>query len=328
MSHRTMMKRASVFSASILVVAVTATATEVPVFVIAGQSNAVGAGTSYQTLSPSLKAVQPKVLYSGPQESPVGWTALAPPTQVAQMNYPNDPKGGFGPELMIGKTISETLGGQLVAETKYAVDGTNLYQEWNPNAPGSLYYSMLARVRDALQKLPVQKPGITGHVAGFFWMQGESDALAGRTANQYQADLANLIAHIRSDFGDPDLPFVFGRITSLWPNAESIREAQANVAATVPYTYVFNTDALERLPAPNAGHYDNQGMIDLGIGFGNGYLAMTSVPEPGTSGLIQAGVAGLLFDWARRCKGRGDARRRIRAFSVLHEWRNAWMQKR
>jgi hypothetical protein len=323
-----MMTKTKVVLLLILAAATPAMATEVPVFVIAGQSNAVGAGTSYQTLSPSLKAVQPKVLYSGPQESSVRWTALVPPTQVAQMNYPNDPQGGFGPELMVGKTISDALGGQLVAETKYAVDGTNLYQQWNPNTPGSLYYSMLARVGDALQKLPTQEHGMTGHVAGFFWMQGESDAMAGRTTAQYQADLTSLITHVRADFGDPDLPFVFGRITTLWSNAESIRQAQANVAATVPYTYMFDTDALKRLPAPNAGHYDNQGMIDLGIGFGDGYLAIVSAPEPGTLALIQAGAAGLLFDWVRRHKRWGGARQRLRASPVLRAWQNVWIHKR
>lgn len=63
---------------------------EIPVFVIAGQSNAVGAGTSYKTLAPSLKAVQPNVLYSGPQESAVRWSPLVAPTQTKQIEYPND----------------------------------------------------------------------------------------------------------------------------------------------------------------------------------------------------------------------------------------------
>ena len=38
-----------------------------------------------RTLSTSLKAVQPNVLYSGPQESTVQWSPLTPPTQIEQM---------------------------------------------------------------------------------------------------------------------------------------------------------------------------------------------------------------------------------------------------
>lgn len=324
----TMIIRTSVVSLLLLAASVPARATEVPVFVIAGQSNAVGAGTSYQTLAASLKAVQTNVLYCGPQESSVQWAALLPPTQVEQMNYPNDPQGGFGPELMVGKTISDALGGQLVAEAKYAVDGTNLYQQWNPNTQGSLYYAMLTRVQDALKNLPVQQPGVTGRVAGFFWMQGESDALAGRTTEEYQADLTDLIAHVRTDFGDPDLPFVFGRITSFWSNAGSIRRAQENVAATVAHTYMFDTDALKRLPDSNAGHYDNQGMIDLGIGFGNGYVATVAAPEPGMLSLVQVGAVGLLFDWAAKHKWRNCRKQRLRVLSVLRERRIAWTQLR
>lgn len=279
---------------SLTTAATPALGVEISVFVVAGQSNAVGAGTDYQTLSSSLKVVQPNVLYSGPQESAVGWAPLLPPTQLAQTDYGH----GFGPELMVGKTISDAWGGQLVAETKYAVNGTNLYSQWNPNNTGSLYYSMLARVNDALTKLPQQQPGKTGKVAGFFWMQGESDAIAGRTTAQYAADLTNLIAHVRTDFGDPNLPFVFGRITPIWGDGHSIRDAEALVAATVPHTYMVNTDGYERNPSDTI-HYSTQGMVDLGTGFGNGYLSI--VPEPGTLGLlVTAGLDLLAYAWRRR----------------------------
>lgn len=265
---------------------------EIPVFVVAGQSNATGAGTSYNTLSASLKVVQPNVLYSGPQESAVSWAALVPPTQFAQIE--SGDTQGFGPEITIGKTISDAWGGKLVGETKYTVNGTNLYSQWNPNTPGSLYYSMLARVNDALAKLPVQKPGNTGKVAGFFWMQGESDGIGGRTTAQYQADLTDLIAHVRADFNDPNLPFVFGRITTIWPNAAEIRQAEANVAATVHHTFMLDTDSLDR----SGIHYTSQGTVDMGIGFGNGYLSV--VPEPSATALLIAGALSLLGFSARR----------------------------
>lgn len=275
-----------------------------PMFVIAGQSNAVGAGTSYQLLQPALKVVQPNVLYCGPQESAVQWSSLTPPTQVEQMNYPNDPQGGFGPELMVGKTISDASGGQRVAEVKYAADGTSLHVGWNPDRGGSLYYSMLARVSEALAALPNQQPGTTGKVAGFFWMQGETDASDGRTTAEYQADLTDLITHVRSNFKNDKLPFIFGRITPIWANADSIRQAQANVAATIPYTYMLDTDGFERLPYPNDGHYDNQGMLDLGRGLGNGYLRVTSVPEPSMMVLGTPIAVGLFWRWSARRRRR------------------------
>ena len=79
-------------------------------------------------MSSALKAVQPNVLYAGPQELPVNWAPLQPPTQSRLQRH------GFGPELMVGKTISDACGGQRVAEIKFAVNGPNHYL--GPGNPG------------------------------------------------------------------------------------------------------------------------------------------------------------------------------------------------
>jgi len=259
-----------------------------------------------QSEYPSWTATQANVLYCGPQESSVQWTSLTPPTQIAQMNWPHDPQGGFGPELTVGKTISDALGGQVVAEVKYAVDGTNLHTDWNPDIKGSRYYQMLSRVNDALTKLPQQTSGAyVGKVAGFFWMQGESDAWDGRLTSQYQADLTNLIARVRTDFGDRNLPFVFGRITTMWGDGYSVRQAQSNVDATVPYTFMVDTDNFPRDAGDSGMHYSTLGEIQLGIGLANGYLS--TVPEPSTFALLGIGVVGLLVAAWRPRPPTGDS---------------------
>ena len=99
---------------------------------------------------------------------------------------------------------------------------------------------MVTRVNGALSILPTQQPGTTGKVAGFFWKQGESDSAGNRTTQQYQADLENFISHLRTDFADPNLPFVFGLINNSGSNTNGIRQAQINVAATVPHTFLFD----------------------------------------------------------------------------------------
>jgi len=175
----------------------------VPVFVFAGQSNAVGVDT-LDELRADQRAPQPNVLFYGPNETGNTWSPLTPCSNSPSLG------GCFGPEISTAKTISNALGGALVAEVKLAVGATALFDRWNP-AGGDLYNSMVARVNQSIADLQTQK-GYTGYVAGFFWMQGESDAMSDDFRDDYAANLRNLIASVRRDFNSPNLPFVFGQI--------------------------------------------------------------------------------------------------------------------
>jgi hypothetical protein len=165
----------------------------VPVFVFAGQSNAVGVDTLDELRADQL-APQPNVLFYGPNESGNTWGPLTPssisPNSVDGINRTG---GSYGPEISTGKTISKALGGALVAEVKLAVGATALFDTWNP-ARGELCHNMVARVNQSLADLQTQR-GLTGYVAGFFWMQGESDA----PRTDYAANLRNFIASVRRD---------------------------------------------------------------------------------------------------------------------------------
>src|SRR5262245_5526286 len=178
----------------------------VPVFVFAGQSNAVGVDT-LDELRADQRAPQPNVLFYGPNESGNIWGPLTPSiTSPNLIDGLNRTGGSFGPEISTGKTISNALGGALVAEVKLAVGATALFDRWNP-ASGDLYHNMVVRVNQSIADLQTQR-GLTGYVAGFFWMQGESDA----PRTDYAANLRNFIASVRRDFNNPNLPFVFGQI--------------------------------------------------------------------------------------------------------------------
>src|SRR5262245_62090586 len=104
----------------------------VRVFVFAGQSNAVGVDTLNE-LSTDQLAPQPNVLFYGPNERGNIWGPLTPssisPNLIDGINRTG---GSFGPEISTGKTISKALGGALVAEVKFAVGGTALFDRWNP----------------------------------------------------------------------------------------------------------------------------------------------------------------------------------------------------
>src|SRR5947199_34503 len=77
---------------------------------------------------------------------------------------------------------------------------------WDPSRPDALYASLKAQVGSALRS------HIAGHgslkIAGFFWMQGESDAQDPAAATAYGVNLRRLLDQVRSDFSSPHLPIV------------------------------------------------------------------------------------------------------------------------
>ena len=245
----------------------------VPVFVFAGQSNAVGVDTLDELRADQL-APQPNVLFYGPNEGGNIWGPLTPSsTSPNLVDGLNRTGGSFGPEISTGKTISTALGGALVAEVKFAVGATALFDRWNP-ASGDLYHRMVARVTRSLADLQTQL-GRTGYVAGFFWMQGESDAIALRT--DYAANLRNFIASVRRDFNNPNLPFVFGQIIDFdHPVSTPLREQQQAVADDNTVTnkaFILTDDLCHH----DFIHFNGRAIYALGHRFGTGYLSIAGV---------------------------------------------------
>jgi hypothetical protein len=264
----------------------TAWAAIIPMYVFAGQSNAVGVN-HFSELTPAQAAPQPNVLFYGPNELGNTWAPL-----TASPTSPNS-FDGFGPEISAGKTISAGLGGMTVAEVKFAVGATSLYDlaDWNPAGTNNLYDQMVDRVNGAANALVAQ--GHTTFVAGFFWMQGESDADEGR-ASEYAANLTNLIASVRGLYGEPT-PFVFGQIIDRNATTAVLRAQQQQVANTVPNTAYVLTDDLGHT---DFIHFSGQGAYTIGERFGAAYLAM--VPEPGSLAVLVVAAGGGVL--VRRCR--------------------------
>jgi sialate O-acetylesterase len=108
--------------------------------------------------------------------------------------------------------------------------GTSMDQ-WDPDLKSkggdSLYGSMLRRVQAA-----------GGKVKGVLWYQGESDANP-KSAPAFQQKFERLVAAIRTDFGQPDIPFLYvqiGRHISDSNVAEwnAVQEAQRKAESSIP----------------------------------------------------------------------------------------------
>ena len=115
--------------------------------------------------------------------------------------------------------------------------GTSMAQ-WDPalrdRGSDSLYGSMIRRVG-----------AVGGKVTGVLWYQGESDANP-KAAPVFAQKFSELIAAIRADFGQPDLPFYYaqlGRHISTQNTVEwnQIQEAQRLAELSIPHTGMIST---------------------------------------------------------------------------------------
>ncbi|MBL8896527.1 MAG: hypothetical protein JNM84_02815 [Planctomycetes bacterium] len=136
----------------------------------------------------------------------------------------------LGPELGIGRVLGERFT-EPVLLVKTAWGGKSLMKDFRPPSAGGevgpFYRQMLAEYREALSQLAVDHPQLAKHrprLDGFLWFQGWNDACEDAATKSYAQNLAHLIADLRAELADPELPFVVGE-TGNW-EGEEFRNAQ------------------------------------------------------------------------------------------------------
>jgi hypothetical protein len=231
----------------------------VPLFVFAGQSNMEGSGLSDEL---PVALARPRADVRVWDLGDRTWKSAAP-----------TPGGRFGPDVSALARLADELG-RPVAGIKVAVGGTTLFRDWDPGRPDGLYVRLQTALSDiALTPLP---GGEKAEPAGFFWMQGEADAVNAEGGELYAGELEALVRRLRSDVGRPDLACVFGRIRIDQPGLQvggvAIREGYAKVASDVGRARVVDTDDLT-LRADYL-HFDSDATVTLGRRFADAWLAL------------------------------------------------------
>lgn len=262
MKHNRMLSRTVsgfpfAFGALVLLGGCASAETSLDILIVAGQSNALNWHAAAEQLpADSIDASIPFFHRSGAPadrgfDTPVNasshgeWTLLGPQEQIPYVKYE---RTFFGPEISLARRLANG-GENRVAVIKIAYFGTNLAQDWHPDATAGnqLYADLIVEIRDAVEKLTAAKQ--QSRIAGFFWMQGETDGANSRHAEAYARNLATLIDAVRRDLAVPDLPFVIGRVGPRPPNypfQEIVRSAQVAVAASDPDSAWVDTDDLPR----------------------------------------------------------------------------------
>ncbi len=241
--------------------------TAVPVFLLFGQSNMVSMASVNDLTADQKKTVENVMINAGADCDPAKkgkWMTLGPGFGSQAVN--------FGPELMFGRTLSDSMPGKKIAFIKDAINGSPLGQSsgWlppssNSGTGGTLYKNMIAHLDAAIKSFGTafDTAQYTPRWAGFVWLQGETDAMTQSLANAYETNLGNLIKDIRAKVATPDLPVILPLITtlSIWTYNAKVRGADLVMKQNLE-----NVDTLETkdYPTPDGMHYNAAGQLKIG----------------------------------------------------------------
>jgi alpha-galactosidase len=232
----------------------------VKVFVLAGQSNMVGAGTVSPTASHlernggmgtlaylvdhaggDARFTQLVDATGGWAERDDVWVVGLDRSGPLTVGFGADPNH-IGPEYAFGRAMGDRYD-ELVVIIKVAWGGKSLQVDFRPPSSGGevgpYYTAMIDRVRSVLDNLASEVPAYGGQgfeLAGFGWHQGWNDRIDQAANDEYQTNCVNLINDLRRELGVEELPFVLATTgMSGWeethPRALSLMEAQLAVPA-------------------------------------------------------------------------------------------------
>lgn len=258
---------------------------QIKVFLLAGQSNAAGRGST-SDLPAELQTPQDEIdFYNG------SLTTLRPGASQ------------FGPEITWGKCLSEALANDStrVAIIKYGVGGTDLENDWQAGGDSSTigdgpqYQTFQNIVTSGLSAIGTSYPNALITIEGILWVQGERDAKGG-FENSYAANLTNFIADVRATYG-ADLPFIISRLSINQTNIPAaplgiVRAAQDSVAAADQFAALLDTDSYG-MQSDNL-HFNALGQQE--IGQGACLLSLDLLPFPSQPDLAVS--AGNNFDFS------------------------------
>ncbi len=251
---------------------------EIDVYLIAGQSNAVGFGSDGLSTSilndPRYTEGFEDVLYYGRGDSNV-ISELVP----VKVGLGKD-TASVGAEIGIASAVSGS--NRMSAVIKHAVGASYLYPTtdgsvsvtsgtWTPpsyiekygvdtsnNKIGDIYEAFLKTVTDGVALL--KEEGYTPVVKGIWWMQGEAETNNKSRSEAYEELLTMLIAEMKKDVGAivgadlSSLPFVMGKITrnpdpsySQPAYIDLVNAAQVAVTSKVDKTFIVDTGSLRQL---------------------------------------------------------------------------------
>jgi len=268
--------------------------TDVPIFLLAGQSNMTGYSSVNDLSAEQKKSVSNVMIYmdlswEGDKSKMKKWLTLGP-------GFGSN-SNAIGPELFLGKTLSDSLPGQKIALIKVSAGSTYLAyhrdnngQEdcWTPpsanNGTAGRHYKLMISAIDAALKsfnTAYDTTLYTPRWAGFVWLQGEFDGQVQNLANAYEANLTHLINDVRKDLKVSDLPIIIPMIDvqGSWQFNSTIRAAEVAVTKKLKNVDTVDTKGF----ATDGVHYRAAGQVKIGTITAQRWLKMKYQYSPTVS---------------------------------------------
>lgn len=192
------------------------------IYLLIGQSNMAGRGK----VDVATNKPHPRVLKLDQKGN---WVPAADP-----LHFDKPKIAGVGPGSGFGPVIADAYPEVTIGLIPAAVGGTPL-SRWVKG--GDLYERAVELAKQN------QKYGV---IKGAIWHQGEGDSSNPKLYNTYQKRLSGMIADLRTDLNEPDMPFVMGELGEFFkrPGATTVNEALHGIAKEVPATAVASSKGL------------------------------------------------------------------------------------
>ncbi|MDP4187616.1 MAG: sialate O-acetylesterase [Bacteroidota bacterium] len=197
------------------------------VFLLIGQSNMAGRAEIEPQDKDSLKNV---FLFTG--ISGKEWEKAANPLNKYSTVRKSLSMQKLGPGYTFARQMAKALKGKQIGLVVNAKGGTSI-SEWKPGA--TLYNEAVKRAKMAMRY---------GTLKGIIWHQGESDVAKTDT---YLKDIAELIQSLRTDLGNPDLPFVAGQLSEDNTERHAFNEMIIQLPSRVSHTGVITTEGTKTM---------------------------------------------------------------------------------
>jgi hypothetical protein len=266
----------------------TAKSRDLDLYIVAGQSNAVGADADPSLLPPD--STDQRVWFwwkcgdppadQHDSSSQNAWTTLKPqpkgnpitPWNNETRQYGNFhfEGGGFGPEIGLARSLVKAKSDQndglpALAILKVAYSGTSVENDWNPDMIDE-EGNCLGELIDQFDKANsgAKQQGYRLKPKALIWVQGESDSYGTRITH-YQERLTKTIAAIRDALQSPQLEIRLAVNTRFQPkNPEQMVQVVAvHAAISEADSHCKYVDTSSSSVA-NDVHFDAAGTLDAG----------------------------------------------------------------